>query len=93
MFTDGTVVRTGTFLYAHQVVCDLCIQRTGVRYGSGDYEDSPENRDDVEGEWYYIWYTPAGCRGQFSVGGPCFSTLEDASLYAEAHFRELRRLT
>jgi hypothetical protein len=83
MFTDATIVKHGTFLYSHTVVCDLCIQKTNCRYGSGDEEDAPEWRDDVEGEFYYVWYSPAGSRGEFKTGGGVFPTLADAVRHIE----------
>jgi hypothetical protein len=86
MFDNGRIVKRGTCLYAESVICDLCIQKTDIRYGSADYEDPPEIREDIPGDWFYIWYTSAGARGQFNNGGGCFPSLEEAINYAESHF-------
>ena len=48
------LVKKGTFLYDGSVITDIQIIKTNIRYGSGDYEDEPEWRDDVEGEFYNI---------------------------------------
>lgn len=83
MFPDGKTVKRGTFLYSGETVCDVCIQKTDRRYGTGDEEDEPEWRDDLEGEFYYVWYSPAGSRGEFRSGGGVFSTLTDAIRHVE----------
>jgi len=92
MFGEGRVVKQGTFCYAGQVTCDVCIQQTDVRYGTGDYEDAPEDRDDLPGEWYYIWYSPAGTRGDYRSGGPSFPTLNEAIQHLEATVANLEWL-
>jgi hypothetical protein len=92
MFPDGDVVKSGTFLYAGSVVCDVCIQRTDCRYGSGDYEDPPEIRDDLEGEWFYLWLSPAGSRGQYITGAGGCPTIIEAMRHAEQQLEGLRWL-
>jgi hypothetical protein len=78
MFPDSPIVRQGTFRYSGDTACDVCIQRTNCRYGSGDQDDEADIRDDVDGEFYYIWYSPAGTRGDFRNGGGVFPTLGEA---------------
>jgi hypothetical protein len=90
MFNEGKVVKEGTFLYAGQATCDVCVQPTMVRYGSGDCEDPPEIMGDVAGDWFYVWYTPAGARGQYINGDLCFPTLAEAIDYVEKRFPSLR---
>jgi hypothetical protein len=72
-----------TTTYENISAIHVCIQKTSVRYGSGDYEDPPEYRDDIPGEFYYVWYSPAGSRGEFKSGDGAFPTLEEAITHIE----------
>ena len=78
------VAKSGTFLYDHQVVCDLAIVYSPVRYGSGDYEDLVDIAEDRPLDTYYIWYGSAAARGEFKGGGGAFDTIEDAVRHAES---------
>jgi hypothetical protein len=81
---DGeTIVKSGTYLYAESVVCDLRIVRRPVRYGTGDHEDPPELANDQEQETYYLEYGGTDARGVFIGGGGAFDTLEEAMRHAE----------
>jgi hypothetical protein len=77
-----TTVKTGTFLYAAEVVCDICVVQSQVRYGTGDYEDPPEIANDIEAEAYYVHYGSTTQRGVFSAGSMAFPSLEQAVLGA-----------
>lgn len=83
MYPDAPIVKRGTFLYAGETVCDVCIQKTNCRYGSGDYEDAPELQDDIEGEFFYVWYSLAGSRGDFRAGCGAFLTVGEAVRHVE----------
>jgi hypothetical protein len=72
------IVKTGTFVYAEQVICDLIIVRGPICFGSGDYEDPPEIADDHERETFYIWYGSTTLSGHYNAGGGAFPTLEEA---------------
>jgi hypothetical protein len=50
---DELVVKTGTWLYANEIVRDVRIARTNFRPGSGDYEDEAEVQED-----HYFGLTP-----------------------------------
>ena len=78
------IVKTGTFLYATGVECDIRIVHSGVRYGSGDYEDSPEVANDIKVDSYYIHYGSTTERGVFNSGSNAFPTLQAAMLAAAA---------
>jgi hypothetical protein len=71
-----TVVKTGTWLYDGQVVCDVRIVYSPIRFGSGDPVDPPE--DDEERPSYYVEYGGPQQRHAFVGGGGCFDSLEDA---------------
>jgi hypothetical protein len=51
MMDGWTVIKEGTWLYAGEVTCDIRIPKHDWCYGTGDYEDEPEIRDDRQGEF------------------------------------------
>jgi hypothetical protein len=75
---DWEIIKQGTWLYSGEVVCDVRIVKHGWRYGSGDYEDDPEVREDTQGEFYYVQYGSTTDRGVFYEPGFCFNSLEEA---------------
>lgn len=75
---NETVVKEGTYLYDGRVECDIRIVHSPMRYGSGDYEDSPEIENDVEIDTYYVWFGSITERGRFDAGGGAYSSLGDA---------------
>jgi hypothetical protein len=81
--TAENVVARGTFLYDDIVECDICIVYSPVRYGSGDYEDAPDVRDDIEVDTYYLWFGSTTERDRFNAGGGEFCSLEEAKSNAE----------
>jgi hypothetical protein len=80
----GPIVRRGTFLYADEALCHLRIVRSDVAFGTGDYEDEPEWRDDREVECYYVEYTGGGTPDLFNNATGPFATIEDAARYVAA---------
>ena len=76
-------VKQGTFLYDGLVITDIQIVKTNIRYGTGDYEDEPEYRDDVEGEFYKIEFGSTTERGKFVSGSLSHKSLEYAIAEAE----------
>lgn len=79
-----SVVQAGTFLYDGEVVCDLRIVLSPVRFGTGDHEDPPEISDDAVQDTFYIQYGSTTARGIFNAGGGGFSTLSAAVAHVEA---------
>ncbi len=77
------IVKKGTFLYDGSVITDIQIIKTNIRYGSGDYEDEPEFRDDVEGVFYNIEFGSTTERGKFVSGSLSHTSLEAAISEAE----------
>jgi hypothetical protein len=79
------VVKAGTWLYNGEVLCDVRIVFTRFRWGSGDYEDPPEYRDDQMRDTYHIMYGSTMERGKFGpVGYGRCDTLEEAVREVEA---------
>jgi hypothetical protein len=83
------VVKTGTYLYAGEVVCDLRIVYRPTRWGSGDHEDPPEIANDLDCDSYYVEYGGTTQRGAFVSGGGCFDTLEEAMRQAQQTVEDL----
>jgi len=77
------IIKKGTFLYDGSVVTDIQIVKTNMRYGTGDYEDEPEYRDDVEGEFYNIEFGSTTERGKFVSGSLSHTSFEDVLTEAE----------
>ena len=82
--STDVVVMEGTFLYDGTVVCDLRIVRRPTRFGTGDYEDPPEFRDDLVQDTFYLEYGSTTQRGVFSAGGGGHPSLSAAMAQAEA---------
>ena len=82
MFENAEVVAEGTWLYDGCVPCYLRIIKWDILYGSGDYYDSPEIRDDKEIECFYILFEDMLEKGRYSRGGG-FLTLAEAMDDAE----------
>jgi hypothetical protein len=78
------VVQVGTFLYDGEVVCDIRIVISPIRFGTGDHEDPPEVSDDAVQDTFYIQYGSTTSRGAFNAGGGGFPTLADAVAHVEA---------
>jgi hypothetical protein len=79
---DRSIVKAGTFWYG-DAIGRVLIERSGMRWGTGDPDDEPLVRDDAAAETYYVCFEGTdGCMGS-SRGGPC-STLAEAITLAEA---------
>ena len=71
-------------MYDGLVLCDVKIDLSPVRWGSGDDEDPPELSDDLVQPTYYLWWGSTTERGRFNVGGGGYATLALAQAAAEA---------
>jgi hypothetical protein len=78
-------VLSGTWLYDGTVECGVEVWRRNWRPGTGDYEDPPEIRDDLEGEWYEVVFSPTGGGRMGQARGGYHPTLE----VAREHVRTL----
>lgn len=78
------VVKSGTFLYAGSVVCDVRILREPIRFGSGDYEDEDDIREDEQVETFYVEYGSTTERGRFNAGGGGHASLAEAIATVES---------
>jgi len=76
------VVMKGTFLYDGTVECDIRIVFSPICYGSGDYEDPEELREDQQVDNYYIQYGSTTNRDTFGGRVGCYPSLEEATAEA-----------
>lgn len=83
MFENAEVVLEGTWLYDGCVTCHLRIIKRHTLYGSGDYYDPSEIRDDKEVECYYIEFESMIEKGNFDSKSGGFLTLSEAIADAE----------
>ncbi len=49
-------VAVGTWMYDETIECIVHVVRRNVAYGSGDYQDPPEIREDRHGTFYYLLF-------------------------------------
>jgi len=52
-------------------------------YGTGDYEDPAEAREDQQGEFYYLQFGSPVKRGEYPSQGGCYLSIEEAEREAE----------
>jgi [ribosomal protein S5]-alanine N-acetyltransferase len=78
------VVKTGTYLYGGSVLCDVRIVCSEFRYGTGDFGDPEEIRDDRFIDTFYLQYGSTTERGRFNAGGAGFASIDEAIAAAEA---------
>ncbi len=81
---DERVAATGTYLWGGSFECDLRIVFSRVRYGSGDYYDDPDVREDADVDTWYVQYGSTTQRGIFNAGGGGYPSLAEARAAAEA---------
>ena len=70
------ILKHGTWLYAKHVPCTVRILHGDIIYGSGDYEDPPDLREDRPCECFYIVYQYQG--DNCPSHGGVFLTLAEA---------------
>jgi hypothetical protein len=70
------IIKKGTFLYDHKVICDIQIVETNIRPGTGDPYDSEDLRVDKEGTFYYIKFGSPLKRNLFSSLSLYFTDLQ-----------------
>jgi hypothetical protein len=75
-------VKEGTWFYAGTAPARVLIEEVDFIPGSGDHEDSEEEREDKMGHFFRIDYTSAGST-KISSGGGYFASLEEAIHQAE----------
>jgi hypothetical protein len=69
------IAKSGAWLYANEIPCSVVILKHGWSYGSGDYEDEPEDR---EGEFYYVEFHAPKHTGESKSRIGAFDSLDEA---------------
>ena len=82
--SDIAVVREGTWLYDGTLPTGVRIVSSPIRYGSGDYEDPPDVRDDYQIAGFDVqWASPTTPRLYSEFASARFSTLQEAIAHVE----------
>jgi len=76
--TTERIAANGTWLYAGMVPTHVQIVQREIAYGSGDYEDPPEIREDQQGPCFVILWGSPGEGDVFRSASGNHATLEDA---------------
>lgn len=75
---DNNIILEGTWIYDKSKECNLRIVKSHIIFGTGDYEDTPEIRDDLEVECYYVEYESLIEQGKFCTRSQAYLTLNEA---------------
>lgn len=82
--SDFTVVKEGTWLYESTVPAGVRIVSCSIRYGSGDWEDPPDIREDLAAPGFDVqWASATTPRDYGEFASAVFSSLQDAVAYVE----------
>jgi hypothetical protein len=88
----GLPVAEGSWLYSGSIPTTVRILRSEVAFGTGDYEDEPEDAADKPGLCFYVEWQPAGGGDSGgSVTGP-FATVEEAKVHVQLSAEGVRWL-
>jgi hypothetical protein len=75
---NNSTIREGTWLYDNKVPSKIIIEYRDISYGSGDYEDPEDIREDISGDFFYvIYYSPTELNRKLSEAGP-FNSISEA---------------
>ncbi|OJV62808.1 MAG: hypothetical protein BGO41_09320 [Clostridiales bacterium 38-18] len=77
MKTNKTVLE-GTWKYDNAKLCNLRIVKENTIYGTGDYEDPPEIREDIELECYYVEYESMVEKNRYCTRSQAYMSVADA---------------
>ena len=74
---NAPIAKKGICLYDNKIEYEVRIIKWHTRYGTGDYEDPVEIREDQLMECYYVWFEDLINKGIFNAGGGCYLTLDE----------------
>ena len=81
---NAVAIKRGKCVYGNATEYGVKIIKWHILYGTGDYEDPVEIRDDQNVECYYVFYEDLINKGNFNAGGSAFLSLEEAVNSVEA---------
>jgi len=77
-------MKEGTWLYDGQILTGVRIVACSMRWGSGDWEDPPEAREDLKVDGFDVqWASPTSPVEYPGHATACFATLAAAVEYVE----------
>ena len=80
----NAIVQEGTWLYDGQVSTGVRVVHCNIRYGTGDWQDPPEIRNDFSVAGFDVqWASPTSPSTYSAHASAVFLTLADAIAYAE----------
>ena len=80
---DAVAVKRGRCVYNNSTEYDVKIVKWNILYGTGDYEDPAEIRDDRIVDCYYVFYEDLIEKGIFNNCGGGFLSVEEAAVSVE----------
>jgi len=75
---DEKAEKRGMCYYQNEKKFEVKIIKWHIFYGTGDYEDTPDIREDRIIDCFYVFYEDIVNEGIFNVGGGCYLSLEEA---------------
>ena len=81
----ATPIKTGKCVYSYSSEYEVKIVKWHVFYGTGDYEDPVEIRNDKNIDCYYVVYEDLVKKGQFNAGGGVYFSVEEAIASVESN--------
>ncbi|WP_041701687.1 hypothetical protein [Gottschalkia acidurici] len=78
MFKNAEVIKQGTWKYTNSIECKIRIIKWHTLYGSGDYEDLTEIRNDRKVGCYYVLYESVTEKDRFPIIRGGFLSLQEA---------------
>ncbi len=83
MFKNAEIVVSGTWLYGNSIRSRVRIIKWHIIYGSGDYEDPVDIRNDREVDCYYIQFESLAQKESYNGYNGVALTISDAIIEAE----------
>ena len=81
---NATIVKRGKCLYDGSLEYEVRILKWHIFYGTGDYEDPYEIREDRNIDCYYVYYEDLIRAGEFNAGGGVFLSVDEAVVSIES---------
>ena len=75
---NAIAIKHGICIYNNSTEYEVKIIKWHILYGTGDYEDPKEIRDDKYVKCYYVFYESLVNKGLFNIGGGGFLSVEEA---------------
>ena len=74
---ESIILKKGIWRYDNIKECDVWVYKSNVIYGSGDYEDEPDIRDNKWVECYNYCVGSTAGKSESCPHGGCYMTLQE----------------